>query len=90
MTTCQSKDNYSNPKFSLNIINPDNIPLKSKEQNDNNKNQISKLINNYQEYKDKYIHNSNKIKEEVIYIYKNAIQIIEQAFEIIEKIDKII
>ena len=95
LTTCQCHRQLLKSKaFFKYYYNSDNIPLKSKEQNDNNKGQINKLINNYQEYKDKFIHNSNRIKQEAINIYKNAIQKIEQAFEINkkinEKIDKII
>jgi hypothetical protein len=95
LTTCQCHRQLLKSKaFFKYYYNSDNIPLKSKEQNDNNKGQINKLINNYLEYKDKFIHNSNRIKQEAINIYTKAIQRIEQAFDINkkinEKIDKII
>ena len=95
LATCQCHRQLLKSKaFFKNYYNPDKIQVKTKEQDDNNQNNINKLINSYQEYKDKFNHNSNRIKQEAINIYKNAIQKIEQAFEINkkinEKIDKII
>ena len=95
LATCQCHRQLLKSKaFFKYYYNPDKIQVKTKEQDDNNQNNINKLINSYQEYKDKFNHNSNRIKQEAINIYKNAIQKIEQAFEINkkinEKIDKII
>lgn len=55
---------------------------------------IKSLIQSYQDYKEKFLNNGIRIKNEAVNIYKTAIEKIEKAFEINrkinEKIDKII
>ena len=95
LTTCQCHRQLLKAKsFFRFYYNPDKVQLKPEEHKDNSQNNIIKLIKNYQDYKDKFFNNSNRIKQEVINIYTKAIQRIEQAFDINkkinEKIDKII
>ena len=95
LTTCQCHRQLLKAKsFFRFYYNPDKVQLKPEAHKDNSQNNIIKLIKNYQDYKDKFFNNSNRIKQEVINIYTKAIQRIEQAFDINkkinEKIDKII
>lgn len=95
LTSCQChRQLLKSRPFFKNYYNPDKYQLKSEFEEGDPKSYINKLIQNYYDYKDKFINNSNRIKQEAINIYKTAIQRIEEAFEvnrkINDKIDKII
>lgn len=74
--------------------NPYSIQLESEVSNEPKNNNINNLIQNYQDYKEKFNNNCKRVKEEAVNIYKTAIEKIEIAYEINkkinEKIDKII
>ena len=75
LTTCQCHRQLLKAKsFFRFYYNPDKVQLKPEAHKDNSQNNIIKLIKNYQDYKDKFFNNSNRIKQEVINIYNKAIQ----------------
>ena len=95
LTSCQCHRQLLKSKsFFKFYYNPEKTQLKSEAHKENSNDNINKLIQNYKDYKDKFMNNSRRIKEEALNIYKTAIQKIEQAFDvnqkINEKIDKII
>ena len=95
LTSCQCHRQLLKSKsFFKFYYNPERTQLKSESQKENSNDYINKIIQNYRDYKDKFMNNSIRIKEEALNIYKTAIQKIEQAFDvnhkINEKIDKII
>ena len=72
-------------KYYHNIDNNTELKPESKKENNTH---INKLIQDYQENKDKYINNITNIKDEIINKCKNAIERIEKAFELNKKINE--
>ena len=95
LVSCQCRRQLLKAKsFFRYYYNPQLINLKSELTNESPNTNIDKLILNYQNYKERFNNNCKRIKEEVINIYKTAIEKIQMAYEINkninEKIDKII
>ena len=89
LTTCQCHRQLLKAKaFFRYYYHPDHSQLKSEPRKESSNSYIEKIIQNYQDYKDKFLNNCTRIKEEIINIYKTAIQKIEQAFDINKKINE--
>jgi len=89
LATCQCHRQLLKAKaFFRYYYHPDHSQLKSEARKESSNTYIEKIIQNYQDYKDKFLNNCTRIKEEIINIYKTAIQKIEQAFDINKKINE--
>ena len=95
LTTCQCHRQLLKAKsFFRYYYNPDSFQPKSDAPNESSNSYIKSLIQSYQDYKEKFLNNGIRIKDQAVNIYKTAIEKIEKAFDINqkinEKIDKII
>ena len=74
LATCQCHRQLLKAKaFFRYYYHPDHSQLKSEARKESSNTYIEKIIQNYQDYKDKFLNNCTRIKEEIINIYKTAI-----------------
>ena len=89
LVSCQCRRQLLKAKsFFRYYYNPQLINLKSELTNESPNTNIDKLIQNYQNYKERFNNNCKRIKEEVINIYKTAIEKIQMAYEINKNINE--